>query len=345
MTVDVLGSGAVAMDLVLQCEDLPREDGFAFVHGERWLPGGSCSNVLVALTCLGVGCGIVAKVGDDTYGNATRADLDASGVSTAHLLTKIGGTSLHTFVAVARNGSRSILAGLGDSFLSLAEAEVDRAMVEGIKVFYTDMFTGKPALKLARLCRDAAIPVVFNLETSPTFMKLCNVPTAEIEEMLSLCHFFCVSREGLKGLTTIADEKDAAVAIYEKYRPVKGVVATLGEKGTFWVGREGTVSVPAFDIEAVDTTGAGDAFAGGLIFGRLLKQWDIKTSLRFANACGAIKCTQPGPRIKATEQDVWALVGVETPTQRPTEVLPFSGTTAPLGGAPRSRVRKGKGAK
>ena len=64
MTVDVLGMGAVAMDLVLRCEDLPGEDGFAFVHEERWMPGGSCSNVLVTLASFGARCAVAAQIGD-----------------------------------------------------------------------------------------------------------------------------------------------------------------------------------------------------------------------------------------------------------------------------------------
>ena len=103
MIVDVLGMGAVAMDLILRCEDLPGDDGFAFVHKEEWLPGGSCSNVLVTLACMGARCAAAAQVGDDSYGDAVRSDLLRHGISTEHLLTRNGSTTLHTFVAVARN--------------------------------------------------------------------------------------------------------------------------------------------------------------------------------------------------------------------------------------------------
>ncbi|HUJ69803.1 MAG TPA: carbohydrate kinase family protein [Syntrophorhabdales bacterium] len=304
MTTDVLGMGAVAMDLVLRCEELPGEDGFAFVHEERWLPGGSCSNVLVTLSSMGARCAVAAQIGDDSYGNGVRADLDRAGISTRYLLTKLGGTSLHTLVAVDSRGSRSIYANLGDAFLDLSESQVSREMLDGVKVFYTDMLAAKPALELARLCREMGIPTVFNLECSPTFMESCKVARDELEEMISLCHLFCVGREGLRGLTPMADERQAALHLNEKYAPKGGVVATLGEKGAFWSGNGETVSVPAFTIAAVDTTGAGDAFAGALIYARLLRQRDMGTSLAFANACGAIKCLQPGPRLKANEKEV-----------------------------------------
>lgn len=65
MDFKVLGLGTAAMDIVLQCEELPREDGFAFIYNEQLIPGGSCANVLVALTKLGVKTSLIAQMGDD----------------------------------------------------------------------------------------------------------------------------------------------------------------------------------------------------------------------------------------------------------------------------------------
>jgi sugar/nucleoside kinase (ribokinase family) len=302
--LDVLGMGAVAMDMVIRCDDLPGEDGFSFVREETWLPGGSCSNVLVTLTNLGACCGVAAQVGDDLYGQGVRGDLERAGISTRHLLMKPRGTSLHTIVAVAKNGTRSIFANLGDAFLEFPESAATGEMVAATRVFYTDMFMATPALKLARLCREREVPTAFNLECSMTFMESCGVSRGEVEEMISLCRLFCVGREGLRGLTTIADEREAAVYLDDRYRPAAGVVVTLGENGVFWAGGGETLSVPAFTVDAVDTTGAGDAFMGGLIYGRLLQQWDMPSSLTFANACGALKCLQPGPRFKATIEEI-----------------------------------------
>ena len=308
MIVDVLGMGAVAMDLILRCEDLPGDDGFAFVHKEEWLPGGSCSNVLVTLASMGARCAAAAQVGDDSYGDAVRADLLRHGISTEHLLTRNGSTTLHTFVAVARNGARSIFANLGDAFLNLPDSRVGREMLHETRVFYTDMFAAKAALKLARLCREMGIPVVFNLECSPSFMESCRVSRDDLEEMLSLCHLFCAGREGLRGLTPFEDEREAAACLCDRYTPPGGVVATLGEKGAFWAGMGESISVPAFAVAPIDTTGAGDAFAGGLIYARLLQVRDIGPSLAFANACGAVKCLQPGPRLKATREQIEAFM-------------------------------------
>ncbi len=304
MNVDVLGMGAVAMDLALRCETLPQEDGFSFVHEEKWLPGGSCANVLVALACFGANCGIVAQVGDDSYGYSVRTDLNRAGISTEHLFAKKGGVSLHTFVVVAKGGSRAIFVNLGDAFPDLTESLISPAMLEGVKLFYTDMFPAKVALKMARLCQERSIPVVFNLECSLSFIELCGATSKDLEEMLSLCDLFCTGREGIAGIGLAGDEKEAAASVYKRYGPPEGVVVTLGERGVFWIGKGGEAAIPAFTVDAVDTTGAGDAFAGGLIYARFFERREMGAALAFANACGAVKCLQPGPRIKTNKKEI-----------------------------------------
>ena len=142
MKIQVLGLGAAAMDVVLRCNDLPREDGFAFIHQENLMPGGSCANTLVALAGLGVQTGLLAKMGDDHYGRQFLQDLAASGVSTAHTLIKPGGVSLHTFITVAPDGSKAIFAHFSDSFLELAPDEIHPEMLDNVRVFYTDMLPG-----------------------------------------------------------------------------------------------------------------------------------------------------------------------------------------------------------
>ncbi|QGP93533.1 Sulfofructose kinase [Neomoorella glycerini] len=301
----VLGLGTAAMDIVLQCESLPREDGFAFVHYESLFPGGSCANVLVALARMGVDTSLVAKIGDDKYGEAFREDIVRSGVCARYLFTRPGGITLHTFVTLAPNGARAIFCHLGDSLLDLAEDEVVPEMLQGVKVFYTDMFPGRPALKLARLSRELGVRVFFNLECAPSFMQLCRVTMAEIEEMISLCDLLCMSREGLFELTGVEDPQVAGQTLYQRYRPTEGIVSTCGTQGAiWWLGDKTSIFAPAFNIQAIDTTGAGDAFIAGLIYAYFCQEMGRQRALEFANACGAIKCTQLGARFKASLEEV-----------------------------------------
>ncbi len=304
MGIEVMGLGAAAMDVVMNCESLPGEDGFSVVHEEKIVPGGSCANVLVALANLGRKAGLIARMGDDSYGQAFVEDLKTAGVDCEYVTMRQGGVSLHTYIAVAGNGAKIVFSHMGNSLLALSEADMVSEMLDGVKVFYTDMLPGKPALKLARLCRKKGIPIVFNLQVEPDFMNQCGIWGSEIEEMLSLCQLFVTFRGGLAGLSESTDPISGAGLIHERWRPDMGVIVTLGHEGAVWVGNDQMLRVPSFAIEPVDTTGAGDAFAGALIHARLFKGLDCKQSLRFANACGAMKCMQPGPRWKGTERDV-----------------------------------------
>jgi len=304
MKVDVLGLGTAAMDIVLRCENLPREDGFAFIHREELRPGGSCANVLVTLTSMGITTGMVAKIGDDYYGNVFKNELLESGVSAQYIQNKKNGTTLHTFITVTGNGSRAIFANMGDSLLSLSEEEVNPGMLEGVKIFYTDMFPGRPALKLARLCRERGIIVIFNLQCPPSFMELCHLKRGELEEMISLCHLFFSCQNGLLELATVDDYMEASFLVYQKYLPEMGLVSTFGDKGANWLSKEGAVFTPAFNVQAIDTTGAGDAFIGGLIYSYFFEQLNRKESMEFASACAAIKCTQLGARLRTTVNHV-----------------------------------------
>lgn len=308
MTVSVLGLGTAAMDIVLQCEDLPREDGFAFIHEERLMPGGSCANVLVTLANMGVDTGLVAQVGDDHYGTVFKHDLKQAGVKTDWVFVKEDGTTLHTFITVAKNGAKAIFSHLGDSLLTLKEESIGTEMLQGVGIFYTDMFPGKAALKLARLCKEQGITVVFNLECAPSFMELCQVSRADLEEIFRLADLIFTCREGMKELASNQDCLEAGKGLYERYQPSYGLVFTLGERGSLCFHADGIIKTDACKVNAIDTTGAGDAFVGGFIFAYLIQKKDRANSLRFANACAALKCTQAGARLKAAEQDVWELI-------------------------------------
>ncbi len=298
MRSGVLGLGTAAMDIVLECGKLPRDDGFAFIRRERLVPGGSCTNVLAALRQLGVPARLAAKRGDDRYGRLLHEDLEHNGIDVGSVVVKPGGTTLHTYVTVAPDGAKAVFAHLGDSLLELAEDEVGPETLDGIAVFYTDMFPTAPALKLARMCRDTNVKVVFNLQTPVSFMEQCGMKRRDVEEMIPLADVFIAGRESLLELAGTGNPLDGAHKVLETHGPRDGVIVTLGGEGAAWVGREETVEQPSFPVCAVDTTGAGDAFSAGFIRSAYFDGQSRGRTLRFACGCAALACTQPGPRFK-----------------------------------------------
>ena len=308
MHPNIIGLGPASLDIVLNCDALPREDGFSWVHQERMTPGGSCANVLTILARFGHAPALIAKLGDDQCASVFISDLKKNNIHTDYLLENPGGTTLHTYITVAEDGRKSIFVNLGDSQLELEEEEVQENWLRDVSVFYTDLFPARPALKLARACVKRGIRVVFNLQASVSFMKMCGISQEQIREMIGLSDVFITSRAGMQAFDSGRDPLSAARNICRACYAKNGVIVTLGEEGVLWAGEEFSMSSPAFHVEPVDTTGAGDAFAGGLIHSFLFDRRTREDSLAFAQACAAVKCTIPGPRFCADPAAVTDLV-------------------------------------
>ena len=110
MDKKVLSLGAIAMDVVLNSYELPKDDGFALIHHEEMLPGGSASNVSVACASLGMEAYQTGKIGDDEVGSQFRKTLVADHVDDRYVVTKEKGTTLHTYIITAPGGKHCIFA-------------------------------------------------------------------------------------------------------------------------------------------------------------------------------------------------------------------------------------------
>ncbi len=297
----VIGQGAAAVDIVIQCRALPREDSFGRIYKERVTSGGSGANVLVTVAQLGAAAALVAKLGEDEFGRQFRRELSADGVSSQYLQVKPGGATMHTYVFVAEHGQRSILVNRGDSFHTLAAEEVADRILDDAAVFYTDGCPGGVAVKLAKAARARSIPVFVQMECLPSFMLPNFCSAGQIDELLSYADIICCGRDVYCELAAADDYLSAMRNTCEKYRPAFGVVCTAGAEGAIWYSRQDTLYCAAYAIDPVDTTGAGDSFCGGLIYSYFLQTAGKKESLAFASACAAMKCLSPGPRLRVSE--------------------------------------------
>lgn len=300
----VLGQGATAVDVVIRCSELPKDDGFARVYDERRTSGGSGANVLVTLAQLGVEASLVARIGDDSLGEQFRRELLQDGVSDRYLQVNPGGVTMYTYVFVADKGKRCIFVNSGDSFAGLKAENVEESMLNGVDVFFTDGYPSGSSLKLARAAQSRKIPVFFQLECVPSFMEGEFTNPQDLQELLGLADLICSGGDAYEELSGEKDETSALKSVYRRYRPSQGVICTMGGRGAVWFDGEETISCPAYPIDAVDTTGAGDSFVGALIFSYLLQGLDRLPAMRFAGACAALKCLQAGPRFHGSAEDV-----------------------------------------
>jgi sugar/nucleoside kinase (ribokinase family) len=157
-----------------------------------------------------------------------------------------------------------------------------------------------------QIAKQANVRVLFDLDVSPSFFAQMNLGTQE--ELTEALRFVDVLKPCKAAAREITGESDYdAVADKLLYLGPSTVAITMGADGCLIASREERVRVPAFQVKVVDTTGAGDAFMGGLSYG-LLQGWDFARVGVFANACAALCCTKVGARAMARRDEVAAFI-------------------------------------
>ena len=213
----LLSLGAIAMDIVINSHELPKDDGFALIQHEEMLPGGSASNVSVSAAHLGMEVYQTGKIGDDNVGEKFIRTLVADGVDKRYIVTKENGTTLHTYILTAPGGKHCIFANKGDSVWTLVPEELPENIMDDMDVFYNDMFSPKAAIWLAKKAKEQGKPVLYNMQCVPSFMEMCGTLQRDIDEMMGICNVFVSGRDGYFELTGEKDYRKAMKIVQEKY--------------------------------------------------------------------------------------------------------------------------------
>lgn len=304
---EIIGLGAYAMDVMIQVNEFPQEDGFVIVTGQKYVPGGSGMNVIVQSARLGAETGFFAKLGDDGLGKDIMASLKEECVDLSGLSVKQGGTSLSTTIIVDPQGKKFIMLNNGDSFTDLQSSDIDMDYLKNAKVFYTDLFPGKVAVDTLASAKAAGLKTAFNLQTPMATMSAFGYTNESVLDALQYCNFFgpcAISACDLSGSTDPDEQHD----FFRKY--FKGtLLLTRGTAGSVaWDENDNKYNVPIFKIDSIDTTGAGDAYMGAMLKYYLLDGMCLEEAMRHATACSAICCTKLGARSGPTTAELEAFL-------------------------------------
>ena len=286
VAIDVVVLGGLNLDLVVQVETLPRPG--ETVAGDRLAlhPGGKGANQAVAAARLGARTAMVGRLGADDAARRLRASLAAAGVDCRAVGEDPDTASGVALIAVDRQGQNQIVVAPG------ANARVQSA----------DLATAAGVFAEARVCLlvlETPLPSVVGAaergRAAGAWVVLNAAPAAPLPvELLRLVDLLVVNEtEGaeLLGLTELANPAGAARSLRE-LGPA-AVVLTLGEAG-LWLAEAGQARhLPAFAVEAVDTTAAGDAFCGGLAVA-LSQGADLWAACRYGSVAGALAVTRAG---------------------------------------------------
>jgi sugar/nucleoside kinase (ribokinase family) len=292
--MDIVGLGTVAMDVILQVDSLPHEDGFALIKDKQYLDGGSATNVIVQASRLGAKCGFISQIGDDEVGNAIKRGLDNENIDTSPLIIKKNGTSLHTTIVVGENGKKFILLNMGDAFLSLNKNDVDINFIKSGKIFYTDLLPREASIFALSEAKNAGLKTVFNLQIGLPLMEQFGVKKEDILNALTNVDVFAPCRESFTQLTGTEDYLEGIKSFMQNYNGI--LLLTLGSEGSVATDGKQIVKVPARKVEAKDTTGAGDSYIGAFMFAFFVKQMGLKQAMEFSTAAASITCKGIGAR-------------------------------------------------
>lgn len=276
--VDVLCVGHASYDLVYSVPHHPDEDEKMVADGFLSCGGGPAANAAVQGAKLGLKSAFAGYLGHDLYGDKHYEELIDYGVNVDLVVRGALPTPLST-VLVKPDGKRALINYKGET-KPLPENAIDFAAISP-KVVLFDGHEPRISIDLAKTLLTRKIPMVLDAgslhEGTQALVQLVDYPV-------------CSEKFAIQW----AGGVDNALCKLAKLAPY--AVITLGERGLVWQHREGRGALTAFNVNAVDTTGAGDAFHGAFAAALALGMgWD--EVLRYASAAGALCCTKAGARL------------------------------------------------
>ncbi len=278
------GLGLCALDYSFQVDNYPRLDDKIDATAFSRQGGGPVPTALCVLSKLGVPSAFIGKCGKDADGKAIRDELKRFGVNTTGLILDPDSRSPRAFIIVDReSGKRTVILDRTEcSAISPDDFNVN--IVKKAKFLLIDGRETETSLTAAMLAKKSGAEVILDAGS----------PRKNIGEILPHVDHLVVSNRFSIDFTQEVDPGKAALKL--AHMGFKSVVITSGGKGCIGATHDGHFyQQESFDIGVVDTTGAGDVFHGGFIYG-LTQGWDLSETLKFASAVAALKCARLGGR-------------------------------------------------
>jgi sulfofructose kinase len=280
---DVVGVGINATDTIILLPYFPARDSKVEIVSAETMPGGQVASAMIACRKWGLSARYAGKIGDDSQGMLQIEEMKRVGID-AHWVVVAKATSQSSYVLVDQlSGERTVLWKRSSS-IALQPGDLCREWIQGARALLVDGHDTDAAALAAGWAREENILVVGDFDNR----------YPRVEALLECVDFVISSKDFPERLT---GEKSLLKSLPEIFRRFKCrlTAATLGQLGVLgWDGQR-FLQHPAFGVNAVDTTGAGDIFHGAFLYG-LVQNWRFEEILEFSCAAAALNCTAPGAR-------------------------------------------------
>ena len=284
---DAAGFGENAVDHLVVVPAYPEFDTKTRLVDYALSAGGQIASAMAGLRRLGLRAAYAGRFGSDEAGRFGFESLRAEGVDVSRAEIIEGARSQTAFIVIdARTGERTIMWDR-DERLAYGEEEAPRDFAARARVLHMDAHDPRACARLAREARAAGTIVSLDVDDA----------REGVEELLPHVDLLVSSKEFPRRLTGLGDERAALVEMRRRLRADAVAGMTLGERGAVVYHEGAFLEAPAFAVPGGcrDTTGAGDAFHVGLVYG-LLQGEDIEASLALGCAVAALKCRSLGAR-------------------------------------------------
>jgi ribokinase len=277
--------GSINVDLVCRVAHLPHPGETVSGQDYVLIPGGKGANQALAARRAGAGVRLIGTIGDDDLGKVALSELTPAGVDLSGVSRRQGTTGV-AIIPVDDAGENMIVLSPGANAVTRAEQVPAGGIGRGDTLLLQMEVPFEENLKVARAAAAAGARVV--LSVAP-FLALSPEEVAAVSILVVNQH---EAADFARSLQLAGDGAEATVTALSA-RLGRTVIATLGPDGAIAAGSDGVIKVPAIPVKPVDTTGAGDTFAG-VLAAYLDEGADMRSAMARAAAAGSLACTRHG---------------------------------------------------
>ena len=282
-TWDVIGIGATSVDYVYRLPVLPEADGPQAkirISSHRISCGGQTATALATCAALGLKAKFAGVLGSDDNGSRIRAELMRRDIDVTDAVVHEGVNQFAAILVDERTGERIVLWSR-DEGLALRPDELSADLLASAAIVHVDDVDQEGAIRAARRAREFGAIVTSDIDRV----------TDRTEEFVGAVTIPILAEHVPPALTGEKDIERALRKLRQRHDTM--LCVTLGRHGAVILDGDTLHHQPAFHVDAVDTTGAGDVFRGAFMLG-LLRGWPPPELLRVANAAAAVSCTRAG---------------------------------------------------
>ncbi|MCQ2964220.1 MAG: carbohydrate kinase family protein [archaeon] len=313
--VDVIGFGALNVDKLYKVANIAGIDGESFIKGEENNPGGSAANTIIGLSKLGLITSYIGKIAGDEEGDLLEYNLMINDVYTNNLIYADKGNSGKVLGFISDDGDRELYVdpGVNDE---ISIDEINPLNINQTKILHYSSFVGDSINAQKELLDIIDDSIILSFDPG---MLYAEYGVEYIESILKRTNILLINEKELKILfedyykekLNINDDKELSfrdLAVYLRDDGIDTVVVKRGSQGVYAINNNDfEVKAPAFEVDAVDTTCAGDSFNAGFLFA-YLNEYDLAKSCVIANWVASKSVQGVGISTLATKEELMEFI-------------------------------------